>query len=464
MASRYDAPNTPERSGPRGPRVTKDSPLPTHVDQPTPRSVPVTPEVRREILRRVASGAQATAVAKEYGIHPSSISHWKREERDRGSPLEIQSKSALPEKAQEPAPAPRETGRYSMAFKQEVLAQVRSGRKTVEVARQYGIPDTSIHRWKREAKAFDGELAPPKSTRPESPGASPISDEHRSLVLSLKDKRPNMGVAQIQSHLRRFQALKLGRHTIGRIFQAAGIPLQKQVPSDGKPGENRFEMTRPNELWAVDFKEIWIHSEKTFALFVLDDFSRFAVGFALSQNPTAEIAIDTLQRAIQRYGRPERILSDRGPQFHAWNGVSRFDEYLGEFLIDHTVTKAGHPFTNGKLEAFNRTLEAEVLDVEEFASLKETEEAIRRFLETYNFLRTHSALDGLVPADRYFGMVEEARRALAEGLKAPGAGLRWLRELASEDGVARRQPLLLQLRLHDGKLELVALGRRFILG
>ena len=105
-----------------------------------------------------------------------------------------------------------------------------------------------------------------------------------------------------------------------------------------------------------------------------------------------------------------------------------------------------------------------MLHVEEFASLKEAEVALGRFLVTYNFFRTHTAICGLVPADRYFGMVEEARRALEEGLKAATGALSWLGGLASEEGVARRQPLLLQLRLEDGKLELIALGRRFRLG
>jgi transposase InsO family protein len=214
----------------------------------------------------------------------------------------------------------------------------------------------------------------------------------------------------------------------------------------------------------VDFKEFWIHTEKVHGLFVIDDFSRFCVGYALTQKPTADLAIETVNAAIQRYGRPERLLSDRGPQFHAWNGVSRFDAFLGEFLTDHTVTKAGHCFTNGKIEAFNRTLEEELLDVEELASLKEAEERIARFLTEYNFQRTHMGIVGLVPADRYFGMVAEARQALVKGLKKAGPGLTWLRGLVSQDGPSLRLPTFLQLVLRDGKIELVVLGRRFRLG
>jgi transposase InsO family protein len=363
-----------------------------------------------------------------------------------------------------PKAAPRETGRYSKTFKDDVLAQVRSGRKLVEVARQYLIHEKTISRWLEEAKAAGGDLPDPKTTRPPV-NSSPIQEEHRSLVLSLKKERPNMGPAQIQNHLKRFHALKLSRQTIGRIFSEAGIPLEKRSPAEeSDPAKNRFEMSRPNELWAVDFKEFWIHSEKAYALFVLDDFSRFCLGFALSQNPTAELAIDTVRRTIQRYGRPERVLSDRGPQFHAWNGLSRFDEFLGDFLTDHTVTQAHHPFTNGKLESFHRNLQAEVLDVEEFASLKEAEEKIRSWIVTYNFFRTHMGIGGLLPADRFFGMVEEAQRALEKGIEKAGPGLSWLRGIVSEDGPACRPAVILQLVLRDGKLEIVVLGRRFTLG
>ena len=275
-----------------------------------------------------------------------------------------------------------------------------------------------------------------------------------------------MGPAQIQNHMKRFYAIKMSRHMIGRIFKDAGIPLQKSAKKDTTPdpSENRFEMSRPNELWAVDFKDFWIHSEKVYALFILDDYSRFCVGFALTRNPTADLAIETVNTAIQRYGRPERILSDRGPQFHAWNGVSRFSEFLGEYLTDHTVTKARHCFTNGKIEAFNKTIQGDLLDVEEMADKEEAKEKISKFIATYNFFRTHMGIDGLVPADRYFGMVQEARNALLNGLGKSGSCLKWLSGIVSQEGPAFRLPTLFQLLVHDGKMELVALGQRFTLG
>jgi len=440
------------RSSPLGPATGRQG-----------RAIPE--ETRRYILYCLAAGRKPADLAKEFGIHFTTIYDWRRKE---SVPAPQAPRASSPEvsTAEASATPPRDTGRYSQAFKEEVLKQASSGRKIVEVAAQYNIPDGTIQRWKKEAEEAGGKLPVSESTRPVSSGPSPIDEEHRKLVLALKDKHPNMGLAQVQNQLKRFYAVKLGRHLIGRIFAEAGIPLQKRSApeSDRDPAKNRFEMSRPNELWAVDFKEFWIHSEKVYALFILDDFSRFCLGFALTQNPTAELAIAAVQQAIQKHGRPERVLSDRGPQFHAWNGVSKFDEFLADFFTDHTVTKAGHCFTNGKIESFNRSIEAELLNVEEFGSLKEAEAKIQAHIQRYNFFRTHMGIGDLVPADRYLGMVEEARKALQEGLKQAGPGLSWLKGLVSEDGQALRRPTVLQLIIRDEKLELVVLGRRFTLG
>ena len=428
------------------------------------RNGSVSRKVRAEILREVASGRTAIEVAEEYGVHNTTISRWKREEKERKPSRTRERCERGGAQGEQTTPA-GETGRYSRAFKDEVLGQVFAGRKIVEVARQYKLPDRTLHRWLGEWENAGGEVPEAKSTRPHASGPSPINEEQRALVLSLKAKHANMGLAQVQNQLKRFHAVKLSRHMIARIFNEAGIPLQKRSRAAGEsdPSKNRFEMTRPGELWAVDFKEFWIHSEKVYALFVLDDFSRFCVGFALTQKPSAELAIETVNKAMQRYGRPERILSDRGPQFHAWNGVSRFDEFLADFIIDHSVTKANHPFTNGKVEAFNRSIEAELLDVEEFSSLQEAAEKIAEHVTRYNFFRTHMGIAGLVPADRFFGMAQEARRALEEGLKKVGPGLGWLRGLVSEDGAALRRPTILQLLVRGEELELLVLGRRFTL-
>jgi len=424
---------------------------------------PIPEPIINVIVDEFRSTGDLEQLAAKYGVPQATIVFWDHQRNTKTVSVEEEQSEAVPDNGEKVRS--RTTGRYSQKLRQEIVAQLFDGRTAIDVGKQYGICAATLYRWKKMAKKKGGTLPEAKSTRPLS-NASPINEEHKKLVLEIKDSNPKMGPAQIQNQLKRFYAIKIGRHLIGRILTEAGIPLQKRSKAEGNndPAKNRFEMVRPNELWAVDFKEFWIHSEKAFALFILDDFSRFCVGFALTQSPTADLAIETVNAAIHRYGRPERILSDRGPQFHSWNGISQFDKFLGDFLTDHTVTKAGHCFTNGKIEAFNRTFDEELLNMEELPSLKEAETRIGEFIKSYNFLRTHMGICGLVPADRYFGMVTEAQKTLTEGLKKAGPGLTWLRKLVSQDGSGMRPPTLLQLILDDGKLQLIALGQRFKLG
>jgi len=72
------------------------------------RKGPVSPEVRREILRLVASGKMAIDVAKAFGIHNTTISRWKAEEKARRT----SASQPVPAPSQADAKAPaQETGR-----------------------------------------------------------------------------------------------------------------------------------------------------------------------------------------------------------------------------------------------------------------------------------------------------------------------------------------------------------------
>lgn len=129
-------------------KSTRRSPGRRKKSRPSPRKPKarprgaVPPEVRQEILRQVASGRKAIDVAKQYGVHNTTISRWKAEERSRKEPPG--SPPPEPKEHQSPKPPPRETGRYTQAFKEDVLRQVQSGRKLVEVARQYRVPEKTL--------------------------------------------------------------------------------------------------------------------------------------------------------------------------------------------------------------------------------------------------------------------------------------------------------------------------------
>jgi len=152
--------------------------------------------------------------------------------------------------------------------------------------------------------------------------------------------------------------------------------------------------------------------------------------------------IAAFEEAVMRHGRPEMVMSDKGAAFWSWKGVSRFTALLTEIGIDHL--EAEHKEWNGKVEVFNANLHKELFDAHRFCDMTEMRRRLAAHLHWYNHARTHHALGGLlVPADRYYGRVDEVLARIEAGAGRDASDLLDLRErcldlfrVTSEGGVA----------------------------
>lgn len=357
----------------------------------------------------------------------------------------------------------RPTGRFTAKEKEEILRQVDAGRTRVEVARQYGLNPVTISRWLKAREEARGKGDPsgrsglrPRSTRPID-AVSPVPPPQRDLVLQVKGEHPEMGPAQIRNQLRRFHGVSLSHKTIGKILKDAGHKLEVRAGAEEEAVLQRFEMERPNELWTMDVKEFYVHDLKVYLVDILDDYSRFVVGYGLFQEMTVERALSVLREAIARHGKPERVLTDRGREFHVWGGESAFTRYLEGEGIAHSLARPHHPQTCGKIEALHGSLTKELLGRVRFDSFTQAAREIAAWYQRYNFERTHMGIGGVTPADRYFGLVERVVSTIERGtppVDRPGV----LQRLPGERAV------VLQLALVDGRMELWFAGRRIVLG
>ena len=83
---------------------------------------------------------------------------------------------------------------------------------------------------------------------------------------------------------------------------------------------------------------------------VVDAHSKWPEVFELTQTTTAK-TIAVLRHLFAKYGLPEQIVSDNGPQF-----VSKeFEEFVKGNGIKHTRYSPYHPSSNGAVERFIRT-------------------------------------------------------------------------------------------------------------
>ena len=154
-------------------------------------------------------------------------------------------------------------------------------------------------------------------------------------------------------------------------------------------------------------------------------------------------------------GRPEEVLTDNGSQYVTWRGKSAFTKELEKRGMKQVVASPRHPQTLGKIERFWGTLWRECIEAAVFLDLGDAQRRIGLFIDHYNFQRPHKGVDGLVPADRFFGAAPEVLRTLKARVAANALEL-------ARHGVPK-EPFYLTGQVGGKPFSLHAEGERVIL-
>ena len=386
---------------------------------------------------------------------------------------------------------PPQGRRFDDAQRKHALVLVASGMSRVQVAATIGTTTESLRRWVKEAEAAGttppvpiaktalARAATAAGSRPSTPARSPyapadpaqgLSEPEVAAILEWKKKHPSMGPAQLRAQLKRFMGWRLSIKAIARVLRGHGYALVHTKARPVGPEPVRFEAPRRNALWQADFCEVRVGDERLHALLVLDDYSRFIVGHALTDSPSSAVVTATFRAAMARHGKPEAVRTDRGGAFVAYTKDGDFGRVLEAELVDHIVGRSYSPRGGGKVESAIGTLKRELWECFHFEDRDEAERRLAAFVQDYNHRRAHMGIDGLVPADPIFGRADQVMAridaisrgriaALAARNGAPSAPVE--ETLSAPSGV----PLeVLRLVLLDGVMELRFCGARVQLG
>ncbi len=126
---------------------------------------------------------------------------------------------------------------------------------------------------------------------------------------------------------------------------------------------------------------------------VIDDFNREALWIEVDTSLPAERVVRVLEQLLAWRGKPASIRMDNGPEL-----ISQcLENWAREKNIDLLHIQPGKPAQNAYIERFNRTYREDVLDAYLFDDLQEVRHITERWLEEYNTIRPHEALQGLLP-------------------------------------------------------------------
>src|SRR5213595_1365568 len=120
------------------------------------------------------------------------------------------------------------------------------------------------------------------------------------------------------------QGCKIGRRHVKTLMRRMGIEALYRRPRTTKPEPGHkvypyllrgIEITRPNQVWAMDITYIPMARGFAYLAAVVDWFSRRVLSWRLSITMDVDFCLEAVEEALTRYGRPEIFNTDQGSQF-----------------------------------------------------------------------------------------------------------------------------------------------------
>lgn len=194
---------------------------------------------------------------------------------------------------------------------------------------------------------------------------------------------------------------EIGRKRVRRLMALCG--LKAVVPKHRTSVSNKshavypyllrgLNINRPNQVWCVDITYLKMAGGFVYLAAIIDAHSRKIMGWELSPFIDTKLCLDALEKALQR-GTPEIVNSDQGCQFtsKAWT------EELTCRGIAISMDGKRAWLDNIKIERFWKTLKYEDVYLYEYATIVEARAGIARYINFYNAIRPHQALDYSTP-------------------------------------------------------------------
>ncbi len=219
--------------------------------------------------------------------------------------------------------------------------------------------------------------------------------------------RRKYGSPRIHRALRK-QGVRVGRNRVIRLMKEEGLvgrPKRRfKHTTDSNHGlpvaknllERDFTATAPNQRWVGDTTELRTPQGKLFLAVILDLFSRFVVGWALSAVNDRHLTMKALDMGVRRRCPGAGLVhhSDQGSTYASED----YQDVLDKHGITCSMSRRGNCLDNAAMESWNSTLKMEL--AEDFESPADAKAKLFNFIEVfYNQTRLHSTLDYCSPAE-----------------------------------------------------------------
>jgi len=242
------------------------------------------------------------------------------------------------------------------------------------------------------------------------PSAREVEDQRLAILVRESHERGRRfyGSPRVHLDLARRHRVFVSRKRVIRLMQQEGLRarIRKRfkcttMSDHGQPIapnllDRGFKADRPNQRWVGDTTELITGDGKLYLAAVIDLFSRFVVGWAVSAVNDRHLTIRALEMALRRRS------PDAGLLHHSDQGSTYASEDYRKALTARGITcsmsRRGNVYDNAAMESWFSTLKSEL--GERFDTHASAKEQLFDYVEVfYNQQRMHSAIGYASPAE-----------------------------------------------------------------
>jgi putative transposase len=169
----------------------------------------------------------------------------------------------------------------------------------------------------------------------------------------------------------------------------------------------KLVINRSNQVWALDTTYIRMARGFVYLTAVVDVYSRRILAHRTSITLEAIHAVDALEEAYGRFGKPEIVNTDQGSQFTAQDFVDAVLHNGVKLSMDGRGAWRDNVF----VERVWRSVKYERVYLRAYDSVSDARKDIAQYIDWYNTERGHSSLDGKTPAQVWFNSLQPLDKA-----------------------------------------------------
>jgi transposase InsO family protein len=240
----------------------------------------------------------------------------------------------------------------------------------------------------------------PRATQQRRPARRAGEARLTERILHLVGVHPRFGCRRIWALLVR-EGWRVNRKRVHRLWRRLGLKVprrqrKKRRLGHGGNGCARRRAEGQDHVWAWDF----IHDRTADGqalkwLSVVDEYTRECLVLEARRRLAARAVVGLIAAAARRWGVPEHIRSDSGPEFIA----RAIRKWLSGASVAALYSEPWAPWENGYAESSHSRLRDELLDREEFGSVLEARVLAAEWREAYNRTRPHGSLGDRTPEE-----------------------------------------------------------------